>query len=263
MEEKKKKKIDIFFEKLKNYICENGDTRTREIYDLFPEMKRKTVSWTLYKLVQMGLLYREEYGYYTINESSKNISMGYDYLNFKSRDIYEEAQNYGFHFYISGIDGLSGELLHMPEDFPTIVVTEKDGIQQFLNVFSQKGLLVIEEKNNRIIKNNYLNRNIDIILLRGKNFSLSTDNIADKEKSFVDLYYAVTRLEYPLSVQELVRIYENLVRNKHITNFRFKKAAKDRGIQMEMEWIIGLDKYTEKTKSFMKHMIMGENDGLY
>ena len=189
--------------------------------------------------------------------------MGYNYLNLKSRKIYDEALNYGYNFYISGIDGLAGELLHMPENFPTILVAESGGITQLLDVFSERGFLIVEEKNKEIIRNYYVHRNIDIILLKGKNFSLSTDNIADKEKSFVDLYYAVTRLEYPLSIQELGKIYESLKRKKQITNYRLKIAAKDRGIQMEIDWIMGVDKLSGKSQLFMKQLMMGGTDELY
>ena len=60
MKKEKQTKISMFYEKLKEYIHENGSTRTREVYDLFDTMNKNTVSWTLYKLVQMGLIYRKE-----------------------------------------------------------------------------------------------------------------------------------------------------------------------------------------------------------
>jgi len=105
---------------------------------------------------------------------------------------------------------------------------------------------------------------VQVILLKGKSFSFAMDNIANKEKAFVDLFYAVTRLDYALSVKELIRIYESMERNKSIATLVMKKAARDRGIATEIDWILDLNKMTQKTKEFFEYQLsLGRNNELY
>lgn len=74
---------------------------------------------------------------------------------------------------------------------------------------------------------------IDVIIFKGKKFSLSTGHVAQKEKGFVDLYYAITRMEYGISIPELSRIYQSLQRDRSLAKATLKAAARDRGINHE------------------------------
>jgi hypothetical protein len=84
---------------------------------------------------------------------------------------------------------------------------------------------------------------------------LSHENIAIKEKAFVDLYYAVTRVNYGISIQELSRIYENLNRNKMISIAKIKDAAKVVGVVDEIGWLLDDKKMLPKVKEFMMHQL--------
>lgn len=57
------------------------------------------------------------------------------------------------------------------------------------------------------------------------NFDYSNENIATIEKAFVDLYFSVTRNGYPVELQELVKIYQNLVRLGNIDKKKMIKVA--------------------------------------
>ena len=248
-----------FLREISKHMNNGGELSLKMIYSLFPEMNRKTISWRLYSLVQKGKLYRTGHGIYSRNSNNENnMSAGYEYMQKKSKEIYDILTEYGYDFYISGMDSLVGEILHMPENYPVIIIVEESGIKEIQEVLNEKDMIVLTEKDRNLLENTILKNKVDVILLRGKDFSLSTDNISLKEKGFIDLYYAVTRMEYGISVPELSRIYQSLNRNHSITMAKLKAAAKDRGISVEINWLIEMNKASEKTIEFMSYQIKGD-----
>lgn len=251
-----KKTIDErFLIKLKDYFKHGEQFEIKRIYSIFPDMNRKTISWRLHKLVQQGKLYRAGIGYYTLDRVEKHSAAGYNYFQKVSREIYEKAMEFGYDFYITGMDALVGEIHHIPEQFPTLMVVEKKGLDEIKEALNKKGYFVLSEQEEHYLQNETLGNKVQVILLKGKDFSFAIDNIANKEKAFVDLYYAVTRLGYALSVPELLRIFESMQRNKSIATLVMKKAAKDRGIATEINWMLDLSKMTLKTKEVFEYQL--------
>lgn len=249
-----------FFETLSEKMVNGGELSLRMIYSLFPETNRKTISWRLYSLVQRGKLYKTGHGMYSLRKNVDNVSAGYSYLQEKSKAIYDSLVEYGYNFYISGLDSLVGEILHIPESFPVIVIIEESGMKEIQEVLNGRDMIALTEKQRDFFESPVLRNKVDVILLKGKDFSLATNSIAQKEKGFIDLYYAITRLEYGISVPELSRVYESLERNHTITRTKIKSAAKDRGITVEINWLLELNKATKKTIEFMRYQ-MKEADG--
>ncbi len=244
-----------FLGELSKHVNDSDELRLKMIYSFFPEMNRKTISWRLYSLVQKGKLYKTGHGMYSLKRNSNNVSAGYEYLQRKSKEIYDILTEYGYDFYITGMDSLVGEILHMPENYPALIIVEESGIKEIQEVLYEKDLIVLTEKDRDILEKTILRNKVDVILLRGKDFSLATDNISQKEKGFIDLYYAVTRMEYGISVPELSRIYQSLQRNNSIATAKMKAAAKDRGVSVEINWLIEMNKASEKTIEFMSYQI--------
>ena len=245
-----------FLGELSKNMSNRDELSLKMIYSLFPEMNRKTISWRLYSLVQHGKLYKTGHGIYSLHRNSENnVSVGYEYLQRKSKEVYDILSEYGYHFYITGLDSLIGEILHMPENYPVLIVIEESGIKEMQAVLNEKDMFVLTEKDRAILETTILRNKVDVILLSGKDFSLETDNISQKEKGFIDLYYAVTRMEYGVSVPELSRIYQNLQRNNSITMAKMKAASKDRGISVEIKWLIEMNKASEKSIEFMGYQI--------
>ena len=244
-----------FLGELSKHVNDSDELRLKMIYSFFPEMNRKTISWRLYSLVQKGKLYKTGHGMYSLKRNSNNVSAGYEYLQRKSKEIYDILTEYGYDFYITGMDSLVGEILHMPENYPALIIVEESGIKEIQEVLYEKDLIVLTEKDRDILEKTILRNKVDVILLRGKDFSLATDNISQKEKGFIDLYYAVTRMEYGISVPELSRIYQSLQRNNSIATAKMKAAAKDRGVSVEIIWLIEMNKASEKTIEFMSYQI--------
>src|SRR5690554_227262 len=95
-----------FYKELKEYIQKNNELSVKRIYSLFPDINPKTVSWRLYKLIQQGKIYRTGHGYYALNKMDDNNAAGYDYLQKKSQIVYDIVIDYGYNFYITGLDSL-------------------------------------------------------------------------------------------------------------------------------------------------------------
>ena len=88
-----------------------------DIYIASPDLYVKTVSWYLYKLAQDGKITRVKHGFYSPKEA-QNISVRYDQMQIASQKLYEDMQEYGYPFCISGIDALIGKMQHIPERYP-------------------------------------------------------------------------------------------------------------------------------------------------
>jgi hypothetical protein len=153
------------------------------------------------------------------------------------------------------LDALAGEILHVPENYPTILVVEESSMNQYLEILSEKNYLAVSEKDKETLKNPNIMKKVDVLILKGKDFSFSKNNIAIKEKGFIDLYYAITRMYYQVSIQELLRIYDNLKRNKTIATYMMKKASSDRGISLEIDWLLEEEKFPQIVKNFMLYKI--------
>lgn len=244
-----------FLNVIKENLKDGEELELRRIYKLFPEVSRATVSWRLHKLVEQGKLYRTGHGYYSLKNRSEHSAAGYDYLQKKSKKVYDAVTEYGYEFYISGLDSLVGEILHIPEQHPVILVVEEIGFDEIKEALNNNEFFAVTEKDKNLLDNGTIKNKVDVIMLKGKDFSLATDYIADKEKGFVDLYYAITRLEYSFSIPELSRIYESMGRNNSIASIKMKKAAKDRGISIEINWLLELKKVSKKTAEFMAYQI--------
>jgi hypothetical protein len=251
---------DNFYTALSKRLEIDGELSLKEIHTLFPDVNAKTVSWRLFSLVQQGKLFKVGHGYYTLKSNRDNNSTGYEYLQKKSQKIYDILIEYGYRFYLSGLDALVGKLLHMPEEFPVLLVVEESGLRAIQEELSEKSYIVLLEKDKDIVDRPFLKNKVDVIILKGNDFSLSHDYIAQKEKGFVDLYYAVTRMDYGLSIPELSRTYQNLQRNESIATSKMKSAAKDRGIYTEINWLIELSKVPERSIEFMSYQL-GEVKG--
>lgn len=242
-----------FYAELSEYMKDAGEASTKQIYSLFPHTNPQTLSWRLHKLVQEGKLFRTERGYYTTIKIQEPFPPLYDYLQKKTQKVYDKIIEYGYDFYVTGLDSLSIEMLHIPEKYPTLLVVEREGIEYIQDILVSNDFFVFSEKERNIIIKPTVKHKIDVILLNGKDFIFDVGHIAEREKAFIDLYYAVTRLDYSVSVPELSRIYSNLMRTRSLAVTKMKKAAKDRGITTEINWLIESSKLPEKAWEFMSY----------
>lgn len=250
--------LDDFYEKLNKEFKHLNELNIKHIYGMFPTVNRKTISWRLYDLCRQGKLYRSGHGLYSLLSMDEHLAVGYEYMQKKAQEVYDIVVEYGYEFYISGLDALVGEVLHVPEQYPVILEIGEDGINEISEVLNAKEFLAVRSSEKELLLSLTLKSKVDVILFQSKNFTLSNENIAIKEKAFVDLYYAVTRVNYGISVQELSRIYENLNRNKMVSIAKIKDAAKAVGVADEIRWLLDVRKMLPKVKEFMIHQLQEE-----
>ena len=256
MDKTGKTKNKEFWERLVTEMENKQKISLGDIFLMFPETNPKTLTWRLYKLVQQGKLFRAGRGNYSTKSLKEHLATGYEYLQKKSQDVYNVVSEYGYEFYITGLDSLTGELLHMPEQFTVLLAADEAGMEELREALSDKGYLVVLENEKKLIRQNVLRNKLDIVILKSSNFELASGSIAIKEKGFVDLYFAVTRLNYEISIPEWSRIFENMHRNETLTTYRMKQAAKDRGISAEINWLLSLGDLKPRVLEFMRYQIM-------
>ena len=229
-----------------------------EAETLFPDMKKTYLYWILSKLVEEGYLKRIRNGVYTFNEwrEKKSISISMDAQ--KIRDVLDET---GFDYYISGVDVLQKYMQHVPEQYPVMLFIEKEAKEEIKTILRSNGFDSVEAIQTKEMYERYSFTGTDtswVILYQTESFEFAEDGVATIEKAFVDLFYAVSRNGYPLALQELVRVYENLVRLGSIDQKRMITVATRRGIQYDIRYIVESKFITENAKRFVELRRRGE-----
>lgn len=224
---------------------------TDDVQNIFPWMKRTTLYWYLSKLVENGYLKRVRNGVYSLNEwKGKNNTV----LFAAAQDVAVLLDEAGFNYYISGVDVLLKYMQHVPEQYPLIIFAERAAREEVEGVLGEAGFQVMEPaKLKEQYENSVLsgNEKTQIVLYTTENFEYSGDNIATIEKAFVDLYFSITRNGYPVALQELVRIYQNLVRLGVIDKKKMIRAAEKRSIQYDIRFIAESKYITEDAMVFV------------
>ncbi|MCM1304070.1 MAG: hypothetical protein NC306_08135 [Butyrivibrio sp.] len=190
-------------------------------------------------------------GVYSLNEwKGKNNTV----LFAAAQDAAVLLDEAGFNYYISGVDILLKYMQHVPEQYPLIIFAERAAREEVESVLGEAGLQVVEPAR---LKEQYENsvltgdKKTQVVLYTTENFEYSSDNIATIEKAFVDLYFSITRNGYPVALQELVRIYQNLVRLGAIDKKKMIRAAEKRSIQYDIRFIAESKFITEDAMTFV------------
>lgn len=225
-----------------------------EIYEMFPEVNQKTISWRLYDMVRKGELERPRHGYYAL-PAKQSFCVEYDYLQMKSQRVFDILLDYGYPFCITGLDALIGQVLHAPEQYPVLLTAEPEGVQEVKKILSESEFIVVTDKERSIYRNDTIRNKIDALILTGTDSYASGSHIANKEDGFIDLYYAVTRMDYPVSIQELYRIYQNLISGSHVNTAAMSKASSRRRVHTEIDFLVDMKKTPKKALEFIKRRI--------
>lgn len=252
------KALEAKYQRMVELLGNQSTFYVDEVQRLFPNMKKSSLYWNMSKLVDEGYLRRIRNGVYAFNEwkGKKNISLLSSAE--RLRDVLDET---GFDYYISGLDILHKYMLHVPEQYPNIVFIRKESKVEIMKVLNENNITAIEPVNLKDIYENNVYAGIEeasVLLYQTENFGDSENGLATIEKAFVDLYYAVTRNEYPLALQELVRIYENLVRLGNIDKKIMISVAAKRSIQYDIRFIAESKFITKQALKFVE--ILGKEE---
>jgi len=252
------KALEVKYQKMIKFLGDQSIFYVDEVQKIFPEMKKSSLYWNMSKLVEEGYLKRIRNGVYAFNEWKGKKSISLLGSAERIRDVLDET---GFDYYISGLDILHKYMQHVPEQYPSIIFIRRDTKAEISEVLNENRYKVIEPTNLRNIYLNNVYAGIEdetVLLYQTENFVDSKNGLATIEKAFVDLYYAVTRNEYPLALQELVRIYKNLVRLGNIDKKMVISVAAKRSIQYDIRFIAESKFITKEALKFVE--ILGRDE---
>ena len=230
--------MESFKESLLSYLMMNGRLTTQEIYALFPDMNHKTVSWHLNQELMKGNVKKAGHGVYEIGSHIPEKEERQSHIPDLSKAVYECLLQSGYNFYLSGLDCMNGLGFKVDGQYPIIICTKKDCMKDVQLLLMREFDLAITEEEKDLLSEEGLKRRIQFVILKSNDFALQKEHFAFKEKAFVDLYYTVTRLEYPLDVSELPHVLSLISPNA----YRFRRATKDRGLGSELNFLLSYNK---------------------
>lgn len=246
--------IEKRFQILQNALSEQQMFIMADVEGIFPDLSKTTRYWLVSELVKLGYVKRVRRGTYAFNEwkGKKNIVISKDAERLK--DVLAET---GFYFYITGLDVLTKYMHHIPEKYPIMLFVEKEAKEEIQSTLAMQGFIVFDPKE---LKTCYENANYAgrdesmVVLYQTDTFEYGKDGLATLEKAFVDTYYSVTRNGYPLALQELVRIYENMLRTGNIDVRKAVTIANRRSIQYDIRFIVESGYITDDARRFVEIM---------
>lgn len=213
--------------------------------------KPSTLNWTLYNLTRNGHIARIGKGLYSYQHKQENAFQPIlSNLGGRVLGILKET---GYDFFISGLDILNVFMDHVPESYPHLLFAEKEGIDDVSDLLSKSRVDVIPDGQ---IKKYPTIRRISsvgevVLLIPTREFTYAENGLASVEKAFVDLYYEVSRRDYPLSMQELVRIFLNMKRRIALNTNRLIKIASRRNIHPDIRFIVDHAAITNAAHEFV------------
>ena len=250
------------FKTIKNKLWEQPTFYMDDVQAIFPDMKKSSLYWNLSKLVEEGYLKRVRRGIYAFNEWKGAPKISLPAVAERIQKIMDEK---GFEYYISGTDVLMKYMQHVPEQYPVILFIEKAAHDDIASGLRAEGYEVTEPTK---LKQQYEdailsgNEKTQIIIYDTDNFEYCNDGTATIEKAFIDLYFSITRNGYPIAVQELVRVYQNLSRLGNIDKKKMVTAAARRNIQYDIRFIVESKHITDDAMKFVGILRREEQDGL-
>lgn len=248
------KKYNAIEEKLR----EQTTFYMEDVQAIFPDMKQSSIYWNLSKMVEAGYLKRVRTGVYAFNEWKGKTKIALTEDIKRVQEILDES---GFGYFISGLDVLQRFIQHVPEQYPMLLFVEKSAHDEIINYLLDGGFAVVKPSGIRQQYEDAILAGIEkkqIIVYDTENFDYENDGIATIEKAFVDLYFSITRNGYPLSLQELVRVYQNLVRLGNIDKKKLITVSTKRNLQSDIRLIVETPYITEEAMQFAMILRKGE-----
>ncbi len=253
--EKRKSALEKKFDIIKNAFGGKSFFKVEDAQNVL-KLKKATLYWDLYNMVEQGYLIRVGKGKYTLNHNAMDDKPLTSLLANKINNILQET---GLQYYISGIDILLKHMQHVPDTYPIMLFVDKYSRDEIEDILIKNNIHAISsnelKSGNAIVKLNTLN---DIVILyeTGK-FEYASEGFASNEKAFVDLYYEVTRQEFPLPLQELARIYSHMDLRGVIDKKKLIQAAYDRNAHYDIRFIVE-SKYINESAFKFVDMIRGD-----
>ena len=204
-------------------------------------MPKSSIYWYLSKMVDQKYITRVSNGKFTIHQSNNQDNIMASQVATQIQNLLQET---GFQYYISGIDVLINYMQHIPDAYPIMLYVDKYSRDEIEDILLQQNITVVSAKEltNRSTISNLSRLGTVVLIYATSNFKFSQNGYATIEKAYVDLYFEITRRGYPLSLQELARIYDNLLNKGAIDKTNMVQAAHEHSIRPEFRKIADTDK---------------------
>lgn len=240
------KKYDI----MKENLQQQATFYMEDVQAIFPDMKQSSVYWNLSKMVEAGYLRRVRTGVYAFNEWKGKTSIA---ITDNVKKVHKTLDETGFDYFVSGLDVLQRFMQHVPEQYPMMLFIEKSAHENMISSLTEAGFSVIKPLEIRQQYEDLVltgSDRIQIVVYDTENFDYEENGLATIEKAFVDLYFSITRNGYPLSLQELVRVYLNLVRLGNIDKKKMITVSAKRNLQNDIRLIAETPYITDDAMKF-------------
>lgn len=204
-------------------------------------IKRATVDWRIYDLVNKGILHRVRRGLYSLSESEgreyiPEISKSLKYLSGKIHNQFPFID-----ICIWSTKWLNEFMLHQPFRFYTIVEVERDVMESVFYALKEQGKEVFLDPSEDIINNYVVNASVPIIIAR-----LTTEAPTQKvnkvvtqtiEKLLVDIYCDPIIFAAQQGA-ELKRIYQTVFDKYNVDTTKMLRYASRRNKRDEIKSFI-------------------------
>jgi len=247
---KERMSLEEKFNRILKEIGKNTLFNIEDVKRIFPKKKDSTIYWDLSKMVEDGYFIRIRNGLFKIGDAKTETPL---VISYESKKIISLLEETGFAFYISGIDILSRYLQHIPESYPFMVFVDKVAASEISELLVRNKYFVIQSFTQKNSNNELLLHEEKVVLLKEtESFENVKEHFATTEKAFLDLFFEITRENFPLALQELARVYQNLVRNAAIDLKHLVKIAYARNMQFDLRYIVESKYISNDAKKFVE-----------
>ena len=239
------KNLDILKDRFEN-------TETFTVLDAEQSLgkKKTTVYWILWNLVNEGLLQRRGKGLYSLRWKEDKVT---PIISGLAKKVINSLNNRGYQFFISGIDILSVFMEHISESFPVLLFVYTYSYDEIYDLLSKDDIEIAHysKMNSDYYRRNLMYKSSQVIMYKTREFEYAHNGLASKERAFIDLYHEVTKKEYPLPFEELIRIYVNMRRRIPLDTKRLLKIASRRNVYSDIRYIIENKQITDRAYKFV------------
>ena len=251
--EKKLSSLEERYNVIKENTKNQVNIMVEDIAKLFPELKKSSLYWIISNLVKEGYLIRARNGVYSLNEIRGKSAVYLSGIAKKVRTILDEE---GYEYYFSGIDVIIKFMQHVPEDYPVMLFIEKSSEMDIIQLLKGREITAVKASAVKDLEDDYVYSIIrpNVIIYPTDSFNYMEKNIALIEKAFIDLFYAITRNNYPMSLQELGRTYSNMVRLGAIDQKKMVTMSYKRNLQYDIRYIVENKYLSEGAKEIINYI---------
>lgn len=249
------KYLDKYYNEIKRGIGKEKLFSVREVEKLLG-LKPTSVWQILSRLTREGRVHRISRGRYTVSPQSRRNPP----VPESSRKIVTLLQAEGIKFTLTGLDLLLDLVQHQPETLLHLIYTPRGAGEWIQSTLRSSGLMPLLEPGIHEIENSIASSDLEIVIIRERQSSVaSQENVATKERAFVDLYFESTRRLIPFPVQEVAYIFENMRSTSNLNEPQLIRYSHERKIDGEIKVILEYPRRTlagrnPRLSSFLKSL---------